>query len=100
MKDLLLSRTSAIWALLVAATLVSWELGHGVGFDDARSAGAAILAVTFVKVRFVVLDFMEIRTAPRWMRAVLETWIVLCAALLIVLFLSGSKQSLVTCPTP
>lgn len=91
MRALWWSRTTAIWALLVIATLVSWELGHGVGFDDARSAGAAILAVTFVKVRFVVLDFMEIRTAPRWLRAILEGWIVLCAAMLIWLFLSSAS---------
>jgi hypothetical protein len=90
MKALWLSRTSLIWMLLVAATLVSWELGHGVGLDSARSAGAAILLVTFIKVRFVVLDFMEIRTAPWWMRAILEGWIVLCAAVLIFLFFNGS----------
>jgi hypothetical protein len=87
-KSLWLSRTTLIWTLLVVATLISWELGHGVGFDDARAGGAAILVVTFIKVRFVVLDFMEIRTAPRWMRALLEAWIVLCASILIGLFLS------------
>ncbi len=89
MKSLWWSRTTLIWALLVGATLVSWELGHGVGFDSARAASVAILAVTFVKVRFVVLDFMEIRTAPRWMRVTLETWIVLCGSMLIGLFLQG-----------
>lgn len=87
MKDLLLTRTTLIWVLLVGATLVSWELGHGVGFDSAAAAGAAILVVTFVKVRFVVLDFMEIRGAPRWMRVIAEGWVVLCCALLIGLFL-------------
>lgn len=90
MKSLWLSRTTLIWTLLVVATLVSWELGHGVGFDSARAAGAAILVVTFVKVRFVVLDFMEIRTALWWMRAILEGWIVVCAAVLVFLFLDGS----------
>ena len=87
MKALLLTRTTLIWLLLVAATLVSWELGHGVGFESAAAAGAAILVVTFVKVRFVVLDFMEIRGAPRWMRVIAESWVVLCCALLIGLFL-------------
>ncbi|TDU28983.1 cytochrome c oxidase subunit IV [Panacagrimonas perspica] len=87
MKALLLTRTTLIWFLLVGATLVSWELGHGVGLDSAAAAGAAILLVTFVKVRFVVLDFMELRGAPNWMRAIAEGWIVLCCALLIGLFL-------------
>lgn len=93
MKALWMSRTTVIWTALVVATLVSYELGHGVGFDDVHIAGAAILLVTFVKVRFVVLDFMEIRTAPRWMRGLFEAWIVGCAAMLIALFLFGSPTS-------
>lgn len=91
MKALLLSRVTAVWALLVAATLCSWELGHGVGFETARAAGSAILVVTFIKVRFVMLDFMEIRHAPRWMRVTGQAWIVLIAAILIGLFITGSR---------
>lgn len=87
MRSLLVSRITAVWALLVAATMLSWELGHGLGFASARSAGAAILIVTFIKVRFVMLDFMEVRRAPRWMRGVGEAWIVLITTLLVVLFL-------------
>lgn len=90
MKDLLFSRISIVWLLLVAATLVSWELGHGVGIDSATLAGAAILLVTFIKLRFVMLDFMELRGAPRWMRTAGEGWIVLVCALLIGLFVHGS----------
>lgn len=89
MKALWLSRTSLTWAVLVAATLLSWELGHGVGLQH-RAAGAAVLAIAFIKVRLVMLEFMEIRSAPRWMRAIGETWVVLTAALLIGLFLRGS----------
>lgn len=88
MKEILLSRVTAVWALLIAATMLSWELGHGVGFDD---AGAAILVVTFIKVRFVALEFMEIRVAPRWLRTIAETWIVLTASLLIGLYVSASR---------
>lgn len=87
MKDLLLTRTSAIWALLVGATLLSWELGHGLGFDGATTAGAAILVVTFVKARFVVLDFMEVRHAPLWLRLIFEGWAWLACGLLIALWL-------------
>lgn len=89
MSALLLTRVSLIWALLVGATVLSWALGHGVGFTGA-AASVAILAVTFVKVRFVVQDFMEIRDAPRWMRLGFDGWILLCCALLIGLFLHGS----------
>ncbi|WP_428381788.1 cytochrome C oxidase subunit IV family protein [Nevskia ramosa] len=87
MKALLLSRVTAVWALLIIATTLSWQLGHGVGFDDARQAGAAILVVTFIKVRMVMRDFMEIRHAPRWMRLASDGWIVLITVLLVGLFL-------------
>lgn len=91
MKALLLTRVSAMWALLVGATLLSWELGHGVGFSGASaSASVAILVVTFVKLRVVVQEFMEIRHAPRGLRWAFDGWIVLACALLVGLFLRSA----------
>jgi hypothetical protein len=90
-RALLRSRQTAVWALLVAATLLSFELGHGIGFRSAEAAGVAILLVTFIKVRFVMRDFMELRHAPRWMRALSDAWCLLICALLIGLFLHGSR---------
>jgi hypothetical protein len=87
MRDLIRSRITWIWALLVGATLLSWELGHGLGVQDTRVAGSLILVVAMVKVRFVMLDFMEIRHAPTWMRAGAEIWTVVLAALLVALFI-------------
>lgn len=81
------SRITLVWALLVGATLLSWELGHGMGIHDARVAGSLILVVAMIKVRFVMLDFMEIRHAPAWMRASAEIWTVALAALLVALFM-------------
>lgn len=87
MTALLWSRTTLIWLLLVAATTLSWEIGHGIGSTDARIDGAAILAVTFVKVRFVMFDFMEIRGAPIWMRRIADGWIVAITVLLMCLLI-------------
>lgn len=83
MTALLRSRTTLVWLLLVAATALSWGMGHGVGISDTRIAGAAIIVVTFVKARFVIFEFMEIRGAPKWMQQVGNGWTVLIAALLI-----------------
>lgn len=92
MRHLIVSRTTAVWLLLVAATLLSWKLGHEAGGQDPRGVGAMIIIVAFIKVHFVILDFMEIRHAPRWMRRVGCAWIVLMAATLVAL--------LVTAPPP
>lgn len=93
MRSLLLSRTTLIWFVLVAATALSWEMGHGIGFSDTRHAGVAIIVVAFIKVRLVILEFMEIRQAPGFMRLVAEAWgLVVCAAL-VTLFLMASAPA-------
>ncbi|HEX5805675.1 MAG TPA: cytochrome C oxidase subunit IV family protein, partial [Macromonas sp.] len=81
-KTMLLNRTTAVWGLLIAVTIASWEFGHGVGFDDVRHASLAIIVSAFIKTRFVLLDFMELRHAPLFMRIGVEVWgVVICAAL-------------------
>lgn len=83
MNALLWSRTTLVWLVLVAATALSFILGHGIGISDARIAAVVILVTTFVKVRFVIFDFMEVRGAPLWMRRAADGWVIGIAALLI-----------------
>jgi hypothetical protein len=78
-----------VWLLLVAATVVSWGIGHGVGISDARIGAVAILATAFIKVRFVMFEFMELRDAPGWMRRAAGGWVVTVAALLVARVLIG-----------
>lgn len=76
MSTLLRARSTWVWALLVVATLVSWA----VGADHATGSVIAIvvLGVALIKVRFVGLDFMELRNAPLMLRTVFECY---CVAL-------------------
>ncbi|WP_207779248.1 cytochrome C oxidase subunit IV family protein [Zavarzinia aquatilis] len=74
MRALLLHRLSAIWLLLVLATVASWEIGHGLGISDHRLASVAIVVVAMIKVRFVALDFMELRDAPLAFRVAANLW--------------------------
>jgi hypothetical protein len=87
MRPLLLSRITLVWIVLLAATTVSLLMGHGIGIHDARHAGVAILVIALVKVRFVILDFMEIRRAPTYMRVTAETWVTIICTALVTLFL-------------
>jgi hypothetical protein len=87
MGSLLRARTTAVWLLLVGATVLSWEVGHGVGFDDVRHAGIAILVVAFIKVRLVILDFMELRHAPLPFRIIGEIGPIGICAFLIAMYL-------------
>ena len=85
MANLLRTRLTAIWLVLLAVTLFSWQMGHGAGKLGPRLSAAAILVAAFVKARFVLLDFMELRNAPLLLRAVIEVWAVVMCAVLIVL---------------
>jgi len=90
LKALLLDRITLIWFGLVAATVLSWEFGHGFGLDDyPRLSTVAILMIAFVKVRYVVLDFMEIRAAPRPLRLLLEAWTIVVCVALVALYLAA-----------
>lgn len=72
MLHLARTRTTLVWLALIAATCFSWLLGtdHNIGSGSLKAAGAVILGVAFVKVRFVGMYFMELRNAPgplRWL---------------------------------
>lgn len=88
MKSLLISRYTLIWCLLILTTILSWEFGHGLGFSDVRHASIAIIVLSFIKARFVILDFMEVRHAPLPIRCISEAWVVLVCAGLLALFVA------------
>lgn len=84
------SRVTVIWVGLIVATGLSWQFGHGFGFGEQyHYATAAILIITFVKIRFVFLDFMELRTAPWPLRLAFEVWAVSVCVILIGLYWLG-----------
>lgn len=80
-------KLTAIWLLLIGITFVSWEFVAGTRTLHPVLPILLLLALAFVKVRFVILDFMEIRGAPLALRAVLEVWmLVACLAIVGVLW--------------
>ena len=84
------SKIIVIWVGLMVATGLSWQFGHGFGFGDQFHYGTAvILIITFVKIRFVFLDFMELRTAPRPLRMAFEVWAISLCGTLIGLYWLG-----------
>ncbi|HEX6389559.1 MAG TPA: cytochrome C oxidase subunit IV family protein [Solirubrobacteraceae bacterium] len=78
-----LIRTPAtpVWVLLMAATVLSVAVG------GAHGTTVLVLAVAFVKVRFIGLYFMELRDAPPLLRLAFEGWCLLIGTLVIVMYL-------------
>jgi hypothetical protein len=81
------NRVTVVWLGLVAATGLSWESAH-LDAADVRLLTSAVLVVAFVKVRYIGLEFMDLRHAPVALRFIFEAWVtVVCAALLVVYWL-------------
>ena len=84
-------RLLLVASALSLATVASWLLGtsHGASADIAQTGTAAALAVGFVKVRYIGLEFMEIRTAHPALRWIFEGWVAVVGVALIILYLTG-----------
>jgi membrane-bound metal-dependent hydrolase YbcI (DUF457 family) len=55
-------RAAVIWAMLIAATLLTWFIGEG---GNAGPAVAGLLfAIAFGKGALIILDYMALRRAP------------------------------------
>jgi hypothetical protein len=78
------------WLVLVAATAVSWSLGHGHGARELATAG--VIALAFAKVLVVGEYFMELRHAPPVMRCVFATWVAVVGAALVAMYLLGGAR--------
>ena len=81
MKALLLNRLTLVWMVLCTGTLVSQLLGGGTA-----AFGVTILVIAFAKAHLVLHYFMGLSHAPMSWRQSFGAWVVLVAALLIILY--------------
>lgn len=72
MKPLIYQRATVAYAVMLALTVVSFCMTVGQGGSDvSRSVSvvwAASLVLAGIKVRLILLDFMELRSAPWGLR--------------------------------
>lgn len=95
MKKVFPTYETFIWAFLVVVTCLSWKITDGFElFGDRRIVACAILIIAFIKTRFVLLDFMELRHAPTIGRLFGELWWAGNCILLLGLYWSSSQPSL------
>ena len=82
--DMLKGTAHRAWLVLMVATVITWDLGE-VGAAG-TSAIVAMLLIAFIKGRLVILDFMELREAPRMWRVLLEGWLILVSSLILLAY--------------
>ena len=80
MNVLLRNRATPVWILLVLCTGLSWWLGGITESADAlniRYVSTAMIIVAFIKVRFVIQYFMEVRTAAVALKLLCDAWVLI-----------------------
>jgi len=65
----------------VLTALTTWALSKDLFSPAAAVTGTLLIAA--MKVRFVILDFMELRHAPARVRVAFQGWIVAVVALIL-----------------
>lgn len=79
-----------VWLVLVAITIGSWTLAPAHITHVAQASvpvTALVLALTFVKSRLIIGHFMEVHTAPRWLRRATDSWLAALIATIFVIYL-------------
>lgn len=82
-------RLTVSWAVLVGITLFAWRIGahHEPGplRPEAAIAFSAI-AITLIKVRVIMREFMDLRTAPACLKRVTDAWLAVFGAAMLVAY--------------
>ena len=77
-------RLHRLWLVLVVATTASWLLGTSREIRIGQETAAIVLAIAFLKVRWIGLDFMELRYAPRPLRLFFEAWVLVVGSVVVI----------------
>ncbi|WP_273735240.1 cytochrome C oxidase subunit IV family protein [Mycolicibacterium septicum] len=86
------ARVTKVWlALIVLTVITTWGLAKGM-FGPAVAV-TGILLIAALKVRLVMLDFMELRDAPVPVRIIFQGWILVVVTMILVFwFLTPSVR--------
>ncbi|AMZ71289.1 MULTISPECIES: cytochrome C oxidase subunit IV family protein [Pseudomonas] len=77
-----------VWLSLVLATCATWWLStsHPFSATSEHLASSIAIAIAFIKVYYIGMDFMELRGAPRVLRRIFMAWIGLTGGAAIALY--------------
>lgn len=87
---LLMKPASLVWLLLMLATCVTtWGLSKDR--FTATAATLSIILIAAIKIRLVVLHFMELRHAPRPWRLLFEAWVLVVTSAIAGFYLQAAS---------
>jgi hypothetical protein len=82
-------RLAIVLLALSAVTVLSWWLAGDAALQSNATITFAVLVIAALKVRIIVMEFMEARHAPALLRRFTDAWLVLLVSVLLVIYLIG-----------
>lgn len=80
-----------VWGVLVVITIGTGWLAPAAHTNHLAQASLPItvlvLTLAFIKSRLIIRYFMEVRTAPRWLKAATDGWLVALFGAVIAIYL-------------
>lgn len=79
-----------VWIVLCSITIGTWWLSPAhstVAAVASTSITAAVVGLGFIKGRLIIRYFMEVRTAPRWLRLATDGWLLVLWTAVLVIYL-------------
>ena len=85
MNNTLKNPMTITWAVLVGITLLTWLLSQqsGAAFEKNQLITIGVLLVAALKCHLVIIQFMEVKHAPSWLRLSCAAWLSLIVLLCI-----------------
>jgi Prokaryotic Cytochrome C oxidase subunit IV len=78
------------WLALTAIAIGSWWLAPGHSPDSVHASvpiTSVALVLGFIKSRLIIRYFMEVRTAPGWLKLATDAWLVVLFVAVFVIYL-------------
>lgn len=84
------ARLTYVWLILSGITIAAWWLGPAhaqAGVPASVPITIAVLAMALVKAHLIIANFMEVRTAPGWLRWFTDAWLVALWGAIVAIYL-------------
>jgi Prokaryotic Cytochrome C oxidase subunit IV len=86
-------RLFVVWLILVAISLAYLWIDHtamrGAILEASTAVTVAAITLALIKVRIIMREFMEVRSAPRVLRRLTDFWVVFMAVAMLGVYLAG-----------
>jgi hypothetical protein len=86
-------RLFVVWLVLVAISLAYLWIDHAASHEGIPTASTVVtvaaVCLALIKVRIIMREFMEVRSAPRFLLRITDFWVVLMGVAMLGVYLAG-----------